>query len=89
MITTTLSIYPGKKVVKDLGIVFAYDDAIRATRFAMNMETYLEHALKRLSQKAQERGANAVMGISFDLRDTLKPMLMGTAVVLEDDASTL
>ena len=59
MITTTLSTYPGKKVVKDLGIVFAYDDAVRPTRLAMNM----------------------------DLRDTLKPMLMGTAVILEDESS--
>lgn len=85
MITSTLSTYPGKKVVKDLGIVFAYDDAIRATRFAMNMEVYLNHALKRLGEKAKERGANAVLGISFDLRDTMKPMLMGTAVILEDE----
>lgn len=36
MITTTLSTYPGKKVVKDLGIVFAYDDAVRPTRLAIN-----------------------------------------------------
>lgn len=85
MITTTLSSYPGKKIVKDLGIVFAYDDAVRPTRLAMNMEKYLETALKRLSEKAQEKGANAVLGICFDLRDTLKPMLMGTAVVLEDE----
>ena len=44
MIVSTLSTYPGKKVVKDLGIVFAYD-----------------------------------------IRDTMKPMLMVTAVILEDD----
>ena len=86
MITTTLSTYPGKKVVKDLGIVFAYDDAVRPTRLAINMEKYLETALKRLSEKAQEKGANAVLGICFDLRDTLKPMLMGTAVILEDES---
>ena len=87
MITTTLSTYPGKKVVKDLGIVFAYDDAVRPTRLAINMEKYLETALKRLSEKAQKKGANAVLGICFDLRDTLKPMLMGTAVILEDESS--
>ena len=84
MITTTLSTYPGKKVAKDLGIVFAYDDAVRPTRLAINMEKYL---VKRLSEKAQEKGANAVLGICFDLRDTLKPMLMGTAVILEDESS--
>ena len=38
MITSTLSTYPGKRVVRDLGIVFAYDDAYRAVRLAYNME---------------------------------------------------
>lgn len=85
MITSTLSSYPGKKVVKDLGIVFAYDDAVRPTRFAMNMEVYLNHALKRLGEKAKEKGANAVLGVCFDLRDSMKPMVMGTAVILEDE----
>lgn len=85
MIVSTLSTYPGKKVVKDLGIVFAYDDAIRMTRIAMNMDKYLNHALDYLGEKAQERGANAVLGICFDVRDTMKPMLMGTAVILEDE----
>ena len=41
MITSTLSTYPGKRVVRDLGIVFAYDDAYRAVRLAYNMEKYL------------------------------------------------
>lgn len=30
--------------MKDLGIIFAYDDAFRATRLAMNMEIYLNYA---------------------------------------------
>ena len=51
----------------------------------MNMEKYLEHALKCLGEKAKEKGGNAVMGICFDLRDSIKPMLMGTAVILEDE----
>lgn len=87
MIVSTLSTYPGKKVVKDLGIIFAYDDEIRMTRFAMNMEKYLDYVLNRLGEKAKEKGANAVLGICFDLRDTMKPMLMGTAVILEDEVS--
>ncbi len=85
MIISTLSTYPGKKVVKDLGIVFAYDDAIRGLRIAMNMEKYLEHAQTYIGEKAQELGANAVLGVCFDLRDSVKPMLMGTAVILEDE----
>ena len=37
------------------------------------------------SMKAAEKlGANAVLGVCFDLRDSNKPVLMGTAVVLED-----
>lgn len=84
MITSTLSVYPGKKIVKDLGIIFAYDETIRATRFMMDGEQCLEAALEYLAKKAEKRGANAVMGISFDLRDPMKPILMGTAVVLED-----
>lgn len=30
--------------MKDFGIIFAYDDAFRAIRLAMNMETYLNYA---------------------------------------------
>ncbi len=85
MITTTLSVYPGKKIVKDLGIIFAYDDTLRATRFLIDGEECLEIALTRLCEKAKKRGANAVMGICFDLRDKMRPVLIGTAVVLEDD----
>ena len=88
MIVSTLSTYPGKKVVKDLGIVFAYDDAIRYNRIAMNMDKYLNHALDCLADKAKDRGVNAVLGICFDIRDTMKPMLMGTAVILEDEGES-
>ena len=30
--------------MKHLGIIFAYDDAFRAIRLAMNMQIYLNHA---------------------------------------------
>ena len=71
--------------MKDLGIIFAYDDAFRAIRLAMNMETYLNYAWERLTEKAKEKGGNAVLGICFHLRDTWKPMLMGTVVIWEDE----
>ena len=77
MIISTLSSYPNKKVVKDLGIVVGYDDAIRAFRVTMGVEEYIAKAAEKL-------GANAVLGVCFDLRDSNKPVLMGTAVVLED-----
>lgn len=85
MIISTLSTYPHKKVVKDLGIVVAYDDAVRGFRAVMLMEKYFEHAQKYLGEKATEKGANAVLGVCFDLRDATKPVLMGTAVILEDE----
>ena len=34
--------------MKDLGIIFAYDDAFRAIRLAMNMETYLIQIQERI-----------------------------------------
>ena len=71
--------------MKDLGIIFAYDDAFRAIRLAMNMETYLNHAWERLTENAKEKVGNAVLGKCYDLRDTWKPMLMGTVVILEDE----
>ena len=71
--------------MKDLGIIFAYDDAFRSIRVVMNMETYINYAWERLTEKAKEKGGNAVLGICFDLRDTWKPMLMVTVVILEDE----
>ena len=84
MIISTLSSYPNKKVVKDLGIVVGYDDAIRAFRVTMGVEEYIVKAQENLAKAAEKLGANAVLGVCFDLRDSNKPVLMGTAVVLED-----
>lgn len=83
MIISTLSSYPNKKVVKDLGIVVGYDD-IRAFRVTMGVEEYIVKAQENLAKAAEKLGANAVLGVCFDLRDSNKPVLMGTAVVLED-----
>lgn len=84
MIITTLSTYPGKKVVKDLGIVVGYDDAIRGFRMTMGVEDYIVKAQENIAKTAKEKGANAVLGVCFDLRDSNKPVLMGSAVILED-----
>lgn len=84
MIISTLSSNPNKKVVKDLGIVVGYDDAIRAFRVTMGVEEYIVKAQENLAKAAEKLGANAVLGVCFDLRDSNKPVLMGTAVVLED-----
>lgn len=84
MIVTTLSSYPNKKVVKDLGLVFGYDNAYRPVRMVMDLDTYFEKAIAVISKKAEAMGANAVLGVCFDLRDAAKPILLGTAVILED-----
>lgn len=85
MIVTTLSTYPGKKVVKDLGIITAYDLEIRGLRMVMDLDKYMKSAQEQLFKKAEEIGGNAVLGVCFDLRDRTKPVLIGTAVVLEDE----
>lgn len=84
MIVTTLSSYPGKKVVKDLGIVVGYDDSFRAFRVTIGVEDYIVKAQKNIAKAAEKLGGNAVLGVSFDVRDSNKPILIGTAVVLED-----
>lgn len=85
MIVTTLSNYPGYKIVEHLGLVFAYDDIPRFTRFAMDMDKCIENAEKCLAKKAKEKGANAVLGVSMSLSADNKPMLLGTAVILEEE----
>lgn len=56
MIVTTLSNYPGYKIVEHLGLVFAYDDIPRFTRFVMDMDKCIENAEKCLAKKAKEKG---------------------------------
>ena len=85
MIISTLSIYPNKKIVKDCGIVFAYDDIPRLSRFAFQMDKALENAKNQLIEKAKEKGANAILGVSMSLAGDNKPMLLGTAVILKDE----
>ena len=50
----------------------------------MGVEEYIVKAQENLAKAAEKLGANAVLGVCFDLRDSNKPVLMGTSVVLED-----
>ena len=84
MIISTLPTYPGKRIVKDLGIIYAYDDALRPVRMNYNIEKAFVNAEKCLIEKAQELGANAILGLSFSLKIDV-PILLATAVVLEDE----
>ena len=86
MITSTLPSYPEKKIVKDLGIVYGYDDKLRAIRGIAAISDYLEQAIEDLSKNAEKLGANAVLGISFSMTDRAIPAVIGTAVVLEDES---
>lgn len=45
MITSTRSTYPGKKAVQDLGIVYGFDDKLRAIRTLAAADTYLNQAI--------------------------------------------
>ncbi|MHC5375657.1 heavy metal-binding domain-containing protein [Enterococcus sp. LJL120] len=85
MITSTLTTYPGKKIVKDLGIVYGYDDKLRAIRGITAIADYLEQALSDITKNAEKMGANAVLGISFSMTDKALPAVIGTAVLLEDE----
>ena len=85
MITSTRSEYVGKKVIKELGIVSGYDDAWRTVRMAISMTEYVNTAIKDMAIEAEKLGANGILGISFALGDSTKPVVIGTAVVLEDE----
>lgn len=88
MILSALPYVPNKKVVEDLGLVFAYDDDIKMFRGALGLYEVNKSAnvaKERLAKEAKLLGADAVLGISFDVRDTTKIILMGTAVKLADE----
>ena len=88
MILSALPYVPNKKVVEDLGLIFAYDDNIkmfRGTFGLYEMNGSANVAKERLAEEASRLGADAVLGISFDVRDTTKIILMGTAVKLVDE----
>jgi uncharacterized protein YbjQ (UPF0145 family) len=85
-IVTTLLTHPGKKVVEVKGVVSAYDTAFRAVRMISDMDEYIEKAMDNLYKKAIKLGANAVLGVQMSiLNEYNNPILIGTAVVLEDE----
>ena len=85
-IVTTLTSHPGKKVVEVIGIVSAYDNAFRALRMISDMDEYIEKAMENLYKKALKKGANAVLGVQMSIMNEYNnPILIGTAVVLEDE----
>ena len=68
-IVTTETV-PGKKIRKSLGAIEA-----RCSMFVLNEQ---ESAKKNLAKKADEAGANAIVGFRYDRRHCY-----GTAVVVE------
>ncbi|KAF1296295.1 hypothetical protein BAU15_15065 [Enterococcus sp. JM4C] len=85
MIASTRSDYPGMKVVKELGIVTGFDAALRPIRLTVSMAEYMESAIKDMSKEAEKLGANAILGINFSIGERDKPVVIGTAVVLEEE----
>ena len=85
-IMSTLSTFPGYIVVKDLGIVWAFDKEFVAYRNLWQMDESLERVYNLIWKKRNQKGANAVLDISFSFAPNQSiPILMGTAVVLEKE----
>ena len=85
-IITTLTSYPGKRVIEIKGVISAYDNAFRAVRMISDMDEYIEKAMDNLYKKALKKGANAVLGLQISMMNEYNnPILIGTAVVLEDE----
>ena len=66
-IISTRPDYPGYKVVKDLGIITGFDHDFRMLRNLWQMDEPLAKAFDDLWKKAEKKGANAVLGVSFAL----------------------
>ena len=84
-IITTLTSYPGKKILKVIKIVSAYDNSFKAHSSLYNVDECLETALENLYNKSLKVGGNAVLGVQYSLSESNNPFLIGTAVVLEDE----
>ena len=85
-IITTLTSYPGKRVIEIKSVISAYDNAFRAVRMISDMDEYIEKAMDNLYKKALKKGANAVLGVQISMmNENNNPILIGTAVVLEDE----
>ena len=84
-IITTLTSYPGKKIVKECGLVFAIDEEFRFVRNRWKSDEQVQDALERIYKKAIKLGGNAVLGLQVSHLSDNVPFFMGTAVVLEDE----
>ena len=85
-ILSTLPAYPGYKVKEDLGIIWAFDDDFRVLRNLWQMNESMTRAYDNLWRKAEQKGANAVLGINLCLAPEKSiPILQGTAVILEKE----
>lgn len=75
-----------------LGRMMAGLEAIlggRATSYLSELEKSKNEALEEAVKKAKELGANALIGVDFDMSEVLEGFIMfsvnGTAVVMEKD----
>jgi len=84
-IITTLTSYPGKKIAKECGLVFAFDEEFRLVRNRWHSDEQVQDALDRLYKRALKKGANAVLGVQISHLSDNAPFFMGTAVILEDE----
>lgn len=82
MIVTALPYYPGKKVVRDVGFIFAFDDRMSPVLF---LEDCVKESQEILKKKARKLGANAVLNVTLSPDHSMKGFISGEAVILEDD----
>lgn len=84
-IVTTLTSYPGKKVVKVFDIICAHDEKVALARNIIRFDEFLPDALERLYKKAIKLGANAVLGVQVVPLENRVAFVVGTPVILEDE----
>ena len=81
MIKTTLSYIPGWEITEVLSIIVEYDKSFHPGRNIYTLHECLDNAFKRLEDKAEDLGANAIMGVGICYSGTNQiPIVYGTAV---------
>ena len=102
MFMSTLDSVPGMKVVKSLGLVYATSSRIAWSGIntqANRLENAMNAALIGIQLEAEGRKANAILGLSVGVNSSQGAsaalmgssegiLVVGTAVVLEEEAET-
>ncbi len=80
---STIHDFPGRTIVKTLGIVEGIANGLFSNTTDGSLDTLLERAKAIMTQRASDKGADAIVGFRYELvgRDIEKTVLVyGTAV---------